>query len=366
MVRHLTPLLVVASGGMALAQADAPPQHNLVTFFDKCRAGAEVSVAYIGGSITEANGWRPYTTEWLRRQFPDAKITEVNAAIGGTGSLLGAFRMGKHVMQFAPDLLFVEFAVNDSGTPDDSVKATMEGIVRQAWSAQKKPDIVFAYTTAGNLDTPTARHQAVADAYGIPSVDFQEAIRALCVPGIVDWPILAADRVHPGDWGHGIYAATMATFLSHQMALTEAVPPPAELPPATFSDVYTTARLIPVTELAPDGWQRLDPDGRFLDGSVMATEAGQTLEVPFEGTQVGVYFEIRENAGIVLCEVDGKVVGEVDSSWGPTYRFNRHNCQILTDSLEPGPHVLKLAVTDRRHELSHGSEFRVGYVMVAG
>jgi GDSL-like Lipase/Acylhydrolase family len=354
--------LMLVSG----AVAQEVPQRNLVRFFGRCGAGGPVTVAYIGGSITAADGWRPMTTRWLREQFKGLEVKEVNAAIGGTGSLLGVFRFGKHVLQYDPDLLFVEFAVNDNGMPDDSVKATMEGIVRQAWAPERKPDICFVYTTAHDLQIPTQRHQAVADAYGIPAVDFQAVIRALCVPGLIDWDILAADRVHPGEWGHSIYAATLATFLRKQMALTEAVPPPAGLSAPAFSGVYETARLVPVTNPAPAGWEVLPAEGYFQDGSVMAKEVGESAELRFTGTVVGLYYEIRENAGIVGCEVDGKRVAEVDTSWGPTYRFNRQNATIVAENLPPGEHTLRLTVTDRRHELSKGHEFHLGYLMVAG
>ncbi len=345
----------------------APLQRNLVTFFDKCRAGGPVKVAYIGGSITAQNGWRPFTTKWLREQFADIDIEEVNAAIGGTGSLLGAFRLGKHVLRSDPDLLFVEFAVNDRNTPDESVLATMEGIVRQAWQREKKPDIVFVYTTAGDLDVPTHRHRGVADAYGIPTVDFQASIQAVCSPGLIDWDILAKDRVHPGDWGHAIYAATLATFLRKQMQLeAPAVPPPDTLPAPAFSDLYRTARLVPVTENPPDGWKVVEPAGYFRDGSIMATEVGRTIEFGFAGTTVGLYYEIRKDAGIVSCEIDDRPVREVDTSWGPRYKFNRQNCTIIANDLPPGEHSLKITVTDKRHELSEGHEFHIGYLMVAG
>jgi hypothetical protein len=347
----------------------APPivRRNLVRFFDKCRAGGPVSVAYIGGSITEAHGWRPFTTQWLREQFPKTEIREVNAAIGGTGSMLGVFRMYEHVMKYEPDLLFVEFAVNDSGTPDDEVKATMEGIVRQAWSAPKTPDIVFTYTTV-SMQTPTARHQAVADAYSIPTVDFQAAIKALCEPGYVDWNILARDNVHPGDWGHGIYAAVLATYLKQQMALTEAVPPPDALPPAAFSDLYTSAHLIPASETSRplEGWTVNQPGGYFRSGSILGSQVGQTAEYDFTGTMVGLYYEIRKDAGIVQAEVDGRAVAEVDTSWGPIYPFNRLNSSLVARDLAPGPHHLKLTLLDKKHELSGGHELHLGYLMVAG
>lgn len=362
----LTILLASVAGTIIAQEQPAVPRRNLVTFFGKCRAGGPVTVAYLGGSITAQEGWRPFTTRWLGQQFPGLKINEVNAAIGGTGSGLGVFRLEKHVLQYDPDLLFVEFAVNDNGVPDDAVRATMEGLVRQTWRRPKQADLVFVYTTAHNLDIPTQRHQAVADAYGIPTVDFQASIQALCRPGLVDWPILAEDRVHPNDWGHAVYAATLATFLQQQMALTEAVPPPADLPPPVFSGTYETARLVPVTADVPAGWEVLPAAGHFQDGSIMATQVGQSIEFPFTGTTVGLYYEIRKDAGIVSCAVDGRPVAQVDTSWGPTYLFNRENCTMVAEGLPPGDHTLKITVLEAKHELSAGHEFHLGYLMAAG
>jgi lysophospholipase L1-like esterase len=348
----------------ATVSADAP-KHNLVTFFNKCRAGGDVTVAYIGGSITAQEGWRPFTTKWLGEQFKGLKIHEVNAAIGGTGSWLGVYRLYKDVLHTDPDLLFVEFAVNDGGAPDDEIKATMEGIVRQAWSRPKKPDILFTFTTAGNLDVRTDRHQAVADAYGIPTCDFQASIRALC-PALVDWNILAGDNVHPNDWGHAIYAATLATHLRQQMKLTEAAPPPDVLPPATFSDNYTSARLMPVVAGLPEGWQKLDKSWPFDDGSIMATKPGQTIEFKFNGTSVGMYYELRVDGGFVQAEVDGKPAGEYDVSAGATFPWNRPNGLQIARGLAKGPHTLRLTVMDKNVAPSKGHEFHLGYLMLTG
>ena len=53
----------------------------------KIRSGEEVTVAYLGGSITAMNGWRNKTTEWLRTTYPTASFKEIHAAIGGTGAI---------------------------------------------------------------------------------------------------------------------------------------------------------------------------------------------------------------------------------------------------------------------------------------
>lgn len=128
------------------------PRSGLLNALARMKAGKEVRIAYLGGSITEQAGWRVKSLEWFRKQYPSARISEINAAIGGTGSDLGVFRLRHDVLQFKPDLLFVEFAVNDGGAPPDRIHKSMEGIVRQAWRDNLATDICFVYTlTEGML-----------------------------------------------------------------------------------------------------------------------------------------------------------------------------------------------------------------------
>src|SRR4051812_4484011 len=57
-------------------------------------ASGELRVAYFGGSITAAEGWRPLTTAHLRARFPNLTVVEIPASLPGTGSDLGACRLG--------------------------------------------------------------------------------------------------------------------------------------------------------------------------------------------------------------------------------------------------------------------------------
>jgi len=69
------------------------PRGGLPNVLAKLHAGGDVRVAYLGGSITAQPGWRPKTLKWFQEQFPAAHVSEINAAIGGTGSDLGVFRV---------------------------------------------------------------------------------------------------------------------------------------------------------------------------------------------------------------------------------------------------------------------------------
>ena len=61
----------------------------------------------------------------FRSTFPDVQWTEHNAGIGGTTSTFGAFRVDRHVLQSAPDLVFVEYALNDEGRSPENIRQAM-------------------------------------------------------------------------------------------------------------------------------------------------------------------------------------------------------------------------------------------------
>ena len=50
-------------------------------------------VAFLGGSITEAAGWRLHVSESLKKRFPDTEFEFVYAGIGSTDSTCGAYRL---------------------------------------------------------------------------------------------------------------------------------------------------------------------------------------------------------------------------------------------------------------------------------
>ena len=87
------------------------------------------TVAFLGGSITEMNGYRPLVCEILQRRFPKTVFKFIDAGISSTCSTTGAFRLGTDVLGQGPvDLLFVEFAVNDDQDAHHTRDACIRGM----------------------------------------------------------------------------------------------------------------------------------------------------------------------------------------------------------------------------------------------
>ncbi|MFW6371487.1 MAG: hypothetical protein ACOC10_09830, partial [Bacteroidota bacterium] len=103
---------------------------GLPNFLKKVKNGENVTVVYFGGSITNADGWRPQTANWMRSYFNNSNINDINSSISGTNSEFGAYRTGRDVLPHNPDLVLIEFAVNDIGRDSIEILKSMEGIIR--------------------------------------------------------------------------------------------------------------------------------------------------------------------------------------------------------------------------------------------
>ena len=336
---------------MAVAQpaVESVPRQGIGNFLAKVRAGESVTVAYLGGSITEMNGWRNLTTAWLRETYPQAKVKEVAAAIGGTGSDLGVFRVGHDALDHKPDLLFVEFATNDGNAKAENIVRQMEGIVRQTWRRNPKTDIVFVYTItvnsakaylAGEQPPAVVAMEQVAAHYGIPSVDFGPRVAAdvkagrlvmsmkeveTAVP--VETPdrdkaiaaelakegkvLFAKDGVHPAMPGHGYYLESLKAAFG-RLAKPKGVNHAKALAKPLRKDNLEHAKMVPITrEMLTGDWslsEEMNKNARFVGrmGPIWETKTpGAKLSFTFKGTTCRLYDLLGPDAGQVWVTVDG-------------------------------------------------------------
>lgn len=315
--------------------------------------GGEIRVAYLGGSITAAPGWRVKSLEAFQKRYPAAKWTEIHAAIGGTGSDLGVFRVGQDVLAHQPDLLFVEFAVNDAGADPAQIQRAMEGIVRQTWSADPETDIVFVYTLsepsladlqAGKASRSTTAMEAVADHYGIPSVNFGVEVAKRVTAGTLVFKgespakdavpdpaaamLFSSDGVHPHiETGHVLYAEALARAWDQFEGLIEAADStPHSLGDPLRPDHWEAAKLVPISPAMLSGkWSDLNTaEGgdelakrfqKFLPHLWRATTPGDSLTFSFRGSVVGFFDVVGPDGGqlrVRLDEGDEKVVLRID------------------------------------------------------
>lgn len=121
---------------------------------EKTRAGKEVTLAYIGGSITQGAGATPINTEcyayksyqlFQRRFSAKNNVKFIKAGVGGTPSELGMIRFDRDVLRDGqqPDIVVIEFAVNDEG--DETKGDCYESLVRKVLNLPWKPAVILLF-----------------------------------------------------------------------------------------------------------------------------------------------------------------------------------------------------------------------------
>ncbi len=309
------------------------PRDGLGNVIAKLEKGGDVRIAYLGGSITAAGGWRVKTRQWFAEQFPDAQVSEIHAAIGGTGSDLGVFRLQRDALDHKPDLLFVEFAVNDGGASPDRIWQAMEGIIRQTWAADPRTDICFVYTYRvgyekdlgeGQCPRAASAMEMLADHYGIPSINVALRIVELNQDGKLIFKSyeptdegvvrFSKDGVHPLDAGHQIYTDVIADAVTAMRQTSQAVDHTAKLDRPFLADHWQAAKMVPIApEMLNGDWKQLDGEHVFTKrfGGRMgtlweATRPGSRLTFRFRGSQAKLYDLLGPDGGQVTITVDGK------------------------------------------------------------
>ena len=351
-----------------VAAQECRPRAGLPNFLAKAATpGAELTVAYFGGSITAQAGWRPKTLEHFRKTWPQAKFAEINAAIGGTGSDLGVFRLAQDVLEKKPDLLFVEFAVNDGAAAPDQIRRCMEGIVRQTRRARPDCDVCFVYTVTealvgplleGKFPRAAATMEEVADRYGIPSIHLAIEVAKRAKEGTLAWraplstasgPVMpfANDGVHPyPETGHVLYLEAIVRSLDPIRAASKSAGP-HPMPEPLIATNYERARLVPITEAAMSaGFEVPEADFAKRWSSRMpairrARKAGETLTFRFKGTRCAIYDLLGPDLGQVTVTLDDappKVVSRFDGF----STYHRLGTLFVGSELPDAVHTVKI------------------------
>ncbi|MDB6175664.1 MAG: acyl-CoA thioesterase [Chthoniobacteraceae bacterium] len=332
--------VVRAANSSLVAAQEFHSRAGLPNFFAKLKVpNAEMKVGYLGGSITAQAGWRPKSLAHFQATYPAVKFSEINAAIGGTGSDLGVFRLKQDLLDLNPDLLFVEFAVNDAGAEPEQIVRCMEGIVRQTWRALPQCDICFVYTLSeaiagpmmeGKYPRAASTMEQVAEYYGIPSIHMAAHAAELAKEGRLIWSaplpkseeekksigdkvVFASDGVHPyPETGHELYLQAIVRSLGPIEAESKNAEPHLLQAPLSATN-YELAKLLPISELSlSEGIVALDLQKEELakrfSGNIKAmyrgSRPGETITFRFRGTHAALYDLLGPDCGQVLVTLD--------------------------------------------------------------
>lgn len=190
---------------------------------ERAKAGEDVTIAFIGGSITQGAGAVPINTQCyayktfeglcaLANKGTEENIHYIKAGVGGTPSELGMLRYERDVLRngsVAPDIVIVEFAVNDAG--DETNGECYDSLVRKIAGASNKPAVILLFSVFADDYNLQERLSPVGRAYDLPMVSVRDAVveqfhKKLGEGKVISKSQFFYDCYHPTNLGHTIMA----------------------------------------------------------------------------------------------------------------------------------------------------------------
>ena len=171
-------------------------RERLNRFFEKAERGESLTVGVLGGSITQgaacpdpAQRYHGVLLRYLQKKFPRSKFRLVNAGIGATASDYGALRAQRDLLSARPDLIVLEFGVNDN--PTIEYARNYEGILRQILTEKKKPALILLFMMWNTRKNAQEFQQKLGEHYQLPLVSYRDALAPALEAGSLRWEQLS-------------------------------------------------------------------------------------------------------------------------------------------------------------------------------
>jgi lysophospholipase L1-like esterase len=336
---------------------------GMPAFYRKVKTGKPLTIAFIGGSVTQMeNKYRNQSARYIQRLLPNNKIRFVNAGVSGSGTDLGACRLDEHVLQYHPDLVFIEFAVNGSYLPG------LEGIIRKIIKNDNQTSICLLYAimtgqselyAKGILPDNIVKLETVATYYHLPAIhlgiepSFLEAQGKLLFkgdPNVEKDKVIFSDGIHPTEAGGYIYASAIYRSLKKMMALP--IDKKQLLPEPMIADNWEDAQMLS-TEMVrfSKGWTKtatanetnLKQFTPWFPFVMRSETPGAFFSFSFTGTKIGVFDIGGPEVGQLDIVVDGKKIKPLNRFNG--WCNNRYRGQFDFVEVGPGTHTVECSIS---------------------
>lgn len=344
--------------------------YRLKSVIERAKKGEPVTIAYIGGSITQGAGAKPINTECYAyrsyRAFCEKfspndgeNISYVKAGVGGTPSEFGVIRYDLDVTQNGeknPDLVIIEFAVNDEG--DETEGVCFESLVRKVLEAENRPAVILNFAVFMSDWNLQSRLQPIGERYELPMVSVKDAV----VPQFEKSNVITKrqyfyDIYHPTNDGHRIMADCLAHLFDvaaqEEKAKNDITPDKEPVYGIRFKDVvrFDRSNAGKFAKITSCGYDAKDTEVQYVERDM---DVVGTPEFPDnwmnDGTTASAEFAMKLTCqnllavikdsgsaefGTAEISVDGRVVKTInplDNGW------NHCNAQLLIDEKEPAEH----------------------------
>lgn len=214
---------------------------RLKKVIEKAKAGEDVYIAGIGGSVTEGAGassnkkgyFYQFVEAFTKKYAPGdgSNVHVMNAGLGGTPSSLGILRYQRDVVDslgHTPDLLLIEFSVNDY--QEETGGRAYEALVSEGLKGENDPAVVLVFAVFRNKWNLQENVIGIGKHYELPMVSIKNAIAKPFSKKYLTDAKFFADEYHPTTYGHTVMSDCLMYLVDtvDRMEADEMSPLPAE------------------------------------------------------------------------------------------------------------------------------------------
>lgn len=174
-----------------------------------------------GGVVKTLEAYPHLTLVNIKSQYPYAVVNVITTSVGGENAAQGARRFTKDVLPLKPDVLFIDYALNDRKGGLKIACVAWEKMIKEAKLKGIKV-VVMTPTPDTKEDirddnTPLAQHamqiRQLAEKYNVGLVDSYQCFKTLVEDGGSISAYMAQNN-HPNEKGHKLVSELITDFFN--------------------------------------------------------------------------------------------------------------------------------------------------------
>ncbi len=331
---------------------------RLAKAMNKAKNGEAVTIGVIGGSITQGSTVTSHNNCYAERfhtywaeKFPESELNFVNAGIGGTDSYLGVHRVDTQLLNSDPDVVIVEFSVNDG----DKVmnKYSYDSLVRKIMADENSPAVILLFTTQENGTSLQDVHKEIGFAYDLPMLSYREVVYPEVAAGTLDWKKISPDNIHPNDEGHKLIGQLLSRYLDSVYDELDSISADdIAMPEKSYTaDYYKNAKLLGASEITAAEINGFEVGGNsvypqlFPDNFI--TEGEGYIRFETECRCLGIFYlkQTDGKGGKYEVYIDGERKGIIDADFSGGWGNYGLGEQVLL-SKEKAAHTVEIKLAE--------------------
>ncbi len=193
-------------------------QMKLTESLNKLNSGEEINIVALGDSLTYGwmteRGFLDYLKGMILKKFPGSKFNIMNKGIPGDTAKDGLRRVESDVIRLSPDLVFIQFALNDAYTgfsPADFRKNIESIILKIRENSNAEIALVTSVALLNQEENIIAEEfydeiLECGERYNLPVAAVHEYWKEKISSGIRQSLLVQSDGIHPTEKGYELMA----------------------------------------------------------------------------------------------------------------------------------------------------------------